>query len=444
MKYRLGHLLAATGLAAASVSVAGPPAAASFHLTNVTEVFAGAADEASAQFVELQLRSGGNNFVQGLSVTVFNSSGTQVGSFTFASSPPNGASQSSILVATSAAETYFGVDADLVMTPVIPAGGGKACFENVDCVSWGNYTGNSTSPSPSGTPLNAPDGIPADAAMVRDISGGSNPNGLDGGDDTNDSAADFALGSPTPRNNAGQIGSPQGPRIQFNSATYDVGEDAGSISITVIRTGDASGSASVDYATEGGSATVAEDYQSASGTLTFADAETSQSFSLQVVDDESAEDNETVGLSLSNATGAGLGLSSATLTIDDDDGVDATPPLSEIDRPDHRGSYKANKLTRLRGTAADDDSDVARVEVALRRKLAGGGCKWLDRDSFVRRACGSELWNQAAGTSAWTYDLESRLAKSEGYTLFARSEDSAGNVESSFETGRNKARFEIK
>jgi hypothetical protein len=443
VRHRLEYLLAATGLAAASASVSALPAAASFHLTNITEVFAGAADDPSAQFVEIQLRSSGNNFVQGLSVKVFNSSGTQIDSFTFASSPSNGAGQSSILVATSEAETYFGVDADLLMTPVIPPSGGKVCFENVDCVSWGNYAGNSTSPSPSGTPFNA-DGIPVDSAMVRDISGGSNPNGLDGGDDTDDSAADFALGSPAPRNNAGETGSPQGPRVQFDSAAYAVSEDSGSAAITVVRTGDTSSSASVDYATGGGSATTVDDYEQASGTLVFAESETSKTFPVQLVADSSPEADETVGLSLSNATGAGLGLAAATLTIVDDDGVDATPPVSEIDRPDHRDSYKASKLTALRGTATDDDSGVARVEVALRRKLAGGGCKWLDGDSFVRRKCGSELWNGAAGTSAWTYDLESRLPKSEGYTLFGRAEDSAGNVESSFETGRNKARFEIR
>lgn len=180
---------------------AAAPAGASFHLVSIREVFAGTD---GAQFVELQMYSGGQTQVQGASVRVFDAAGQEVGSFAFANNMPNGANQASMLVATTAAETRFNIQADLEMTAVIPAAGGKICFAGtIDCVAWGNYSGSA---SGVGTPFAPTTGLPADQSMERKISGGNDPALLDAGDDTNDSAADFQLAPPSPRNNAGATG----------------------------------------------------------------------------------------------------------------------------------------------------------------------------------------------------------------------------------------------
>ena len=177
------------------------PAGASFHEVRIREVFAGAD---GAQFIELQMYSAGQGQVQGASVRVFNATGQEVGSFVFANNMSIGANQASMLVATPAAETRFGVPADLEMTAVIPAAGGKICFAGtIDCVAWGNYSGPATG---SGTPFAATTGLPADQSMERKISGGTNPSALDHQDDTDNSAADFQLAPPSPRNNAGVTG----------------------------------------------------------------------------------------------------------------------------------------------------------------------------------------------------------------------------------------------
>jgi hypothetical protein len=178
------------------------PAAATFHLMSIREVYVGPADDASAQYVELQMYSSGQNFVQGHSLTFYGPTGTLLGTVTFAADVPNGANQDYILVATAEAEAKFGIDADLMMTALIDPAGGKVCFEDVDCFSWGNYSGGSTTPSPSGNPFNPAGGLTPDSAALRDISGGSNASQLDAADDTDDSAADFDFAAaPNPTNN---------------------------------------------------------------------------------------------------------------------------------------------------------------------------------------------------------------------------------------------------
>jgi cysteine-rich repeat protein len=171
-------------------------------------VFAGTPASPSSQYVVLQMASAGQNFVSGHSVIVYNAAGTEIARFTFPGNVANGANQAKILIATAQASAFFGVSANLTMTPVIPAAGGKICFDDIDCDARGNYSGSSVG---VGAPFNNPQpcdsaGIPPGRAMVRrlDVSGGATT--LETTDDTDNSANDFRLGTPAPRNNANQNG----------------------------------------------------------------------------------------------------------------------------------------------------------------------------------------------------------------------------------------------
>jgi Ca2+-binding RTX toxin-like protein len=185
---------------------AAAPASADHHRVKVREVFAGAPGQLSSQFVELQLHAGGHNFVGDKQIVVYDSSGAVINAFTFPADLPNGANQTSILGATAQAATFFGVTPDLTIMPAIPAAGGKVCYERpvpllvIDCVSWGSFSGSSVG---TGTPFNVAGGLVLGWSALRDISGGTSATLLEGGDDTGDSAADFDLADPTPRNNAG-------------------------------------------------------------------------------------------------------------------------------------------------------------------------------------------------------------------------------------------------
>ncbi len=171
------------------------PAHAAFHLIKVVEVYPGSAAAPTSQYVILQMYSAGQSFVSNHSVQVFNAAGTSVGTYTFPGNVGNGANQAKILIGTAAAAAEFGIAVDLAMpTATLIASGGKVCFDAIDCVTWGNYAGS----GPVGTPA-APAGIPTGRALVRKLGDGV----LQSADDTNDSASDFEVLRPAPRNNAG-------------------------------------------------------------------------------------------------------------------------------------------------------------------------------------------------------------------------------------------------
>jgi hypothetical protein len=180
-------------LLVALASILPVPALASFHLVKIVEVFPGTAAVPTAQYVMLQMYFPGQSFVLGHSVEVFDASGTSLGTFTFSHNLSNSANLATMLIATSDAETLFGVTADLTMNAVIDAGGGAVCWDVVDCVAWGSFSASSPLPVPPGTPFNAPDGLLFDMAMHRNLSSGG-------------TVTNFVFAAPAPKNNAGQVG----------------------------------------------------------------------------------------------------------------------------------------------------------------------------------------------------------------------------------------------
>ena len=109
--------------------------------------------------------------------------------------------------------------------------------------------------------------------------------------------------------------------IAFDAPSYTVSEDGTEATITLERTGGSDGEVSVDLGVSNGTATDIADYANVSQTVTFAPGEVLKTITIPVVDDTLVEGDETVNLSLSNATGgATLGVTSAaTLTITDND-----------------------------------------------------------------------------------------------------------------------------
>ena len=111
-----------------------------------------------------------------------------------------------------------------------------------------------------------------------------------------------------------------------------MGEAGQSATITVTRTGDTSGSASVEYLTLDGTASGRADYTSTAGTLRFAAGETSKTFDVLVTDDAFDEADETLGVTLLDPSGGfALGAPlSAAVTIDDNDtGAATSNPVDE-------------------------------------------------------------------------------------------------------------------
>jgi cysteine-rich repeat protein len=189
---------------AVGLLLASAPALSTFHLMKVVEVFPGTPASPNAQYVVIQMYASGQQLVGGHAITVFNAAGTQTGAFTFPGNLPNGANQAKILIATTQAEAFFGVTADLVMSAGVLSAGGKVCWAGtLDCVAWGSYHGSSAG---VGTPFNAGSGITTSRAAARRLNIVGSSTLLDAGDDTDNSANDFVFATPAPRNNAGALG----------------------------------------------------------------------------------------------------------------------------------------------------------------------------------------------------------------------------------------------
>jgi hypothetical protein len=198
---RAARVLFASAAATALLLVAWTgTASATFHLMQVREVYPGSAANPDAEYVELQMWASGQNLVAGHFVRSYGSAGNVIATSTFPTDVPNAANQSTLLLATPQAEAEFGVAADASLSPAgqLSPAGGAVCWEAIDCVAWGSFSGSL--PSPAGTPVAAA-GIPDGMAIRRSIDRGC-PTALDLEDDHDNSAADFAVVFPTPRPNS--------------------------------------------------------------------------------------------------------------------------------------------------------------------------------------------------------------------------------------------------
>jgi hypothetical protein len=152
---------------------------------------------------------------------------------------------------------------------------------------------------------------------------------------TNDLASEgnetFAVGIQNP--SAGTLGAPRtvlitildddtSSTLALSEATLTVSEDATTVNLTVQRSGNTSGAASVAYATSNGTAIAGSDYTATAGTVTFAPGQITQTLAIPILNDPTVESNETFSVTLSNPTGAVLGspeTSTSTITILDND-----------------------------------------------------------------------------------------------------------------------------
>jgi hypothetical protein len=222
--WRFGVVLAA---ACSMLLLMAGSASATFHLIKVKEVFPGTAAQPDSDYVELQAYAPFQNQIQFGQLRIFNANGTTAS--TFPSVVPTGdpvsnnANNATALIADSGFGAVFSgvtpdrTDSNLDLSPA----GGAVCWPvnstPIDCVSWGDFTGNSLLPSSAGSPFQGSGTLGAigdGKAIVRSIAPGC-PTLLEDSDDTNNSAGDFSEAATTPRPNSAPItevvcGSPAG------------------------------------------------------------------------------------------------------------------------------------------------------------------------------------------------------------------------------------------
>ena len=127
---------------------------------------------------------------------------------------------------------------------------------------------------------------------------------------------------------------------QLSVADATAGEEDDSTIDFVVTLNPASDeSVTVDYATANGSANSGSDYTATSGTLTFNASETSKTIQVSIIDDTVVDNNETLTITLSNASGAEISDGQATGAITDGDTESVPLTAAFQDLPDsHDGS----------------------------------------------------------------------------------------------------------
>ena len=110
----------------------------------------------------------------------------------------------------------------------------------------------------------------------------------------------------------------------MDSSVYSVGENGGTIAVTILREGGTDGAVSIEYDTINASAIAGQDYGAVSGVVSWADGEGgAKNVLISVFDDGAIEGNESFNFTIDNPVGnaALLAPRTATITIDDNDSV---------------------------------------------------------------------------------------------------------------------------
>lgn len=184
------------------------PALAASHCDRIYAVMRGTGGDDTIQYIEIRMEAAGQNAVSGTQLNFFDAAGNSLGSFTLTHDVTNGASGSSILIASIGFASVSNITPDFVLsTPVsIQGASGKIQFAGaansncagtgtiIDSVAFGAYTG----PVDCGTPAVPITGIPISGIQALTLN------------DTNqtctNNSTEYAMQAAAPRNNAGQVG----------------------------------------------------------------------------------------------------------------------------------------------------------------------------------------------------------------------------------------------
>jgi hypothetical protein len=112
--------------------------------------------------------------------------------------------------------------------------------------------------------------------------------------------------------------------VQFSTAVNTVAESAGTVALTITRTGGSGGALTVNYTTGNGTATAPSDYTTTTGSVTFLDGDAApKTINIPIVSDAIPEPPESFTVTLSMPTAGTIGAQGTTT-------VTITPPLEEI------------------------------------------------------------------------------------------------------------------
>jgi hypothetical protein len=305
---------------------------ANFHLMQIEQVIGGVNADATAQAIQLRMRSTGENFVSFGKLIAIDAAGLNpVTILDLTSNVANGALGSHVLIVSANFPSHTTPTAvpDFTMTNPIPASylaAGSLCWESDTGtiywrLSWGGaaYTGPN-----DGNTINDVDGnfgpafgsaLPSSGATALQFQGAANAK-------STNNAADYLVttGAAVFMNNAGASFTVNGVSLPVVSMTVTDGSasevpssDTGKIRIN--RTGATTADLTVLYAVSG-TATNGIDYQRLRGRAVIRAGSASANIQIRAIDDTTAEPDETATLTLSPNAAYTIGSpNSGTVTI---------------------------------------------------------------------------------------------------------------------------------
>jgi hypothetical protein len=143
--------------------------------------------------------------------------------------------------------------------------------------------------------------------------------------------------------------------VQFSLDNFSAYEAAPTVMVAVTRSGDVSGSTSVNYATSDGTAVAGSDYTATNGTVTFNPGETTKNITIAMLDDSVYEGPpETFNVTLSSPTGGAILGTPATarVTINDSEGAPSVGVFNVSVLEGNSGTTNANFAVNLSNPSA--------------------------------------------------------------------------------------------
>ncbi len=182
-------------------------ASADYSQVRISEVHAGAGGV--GDYVELQIPAGvtGGNLLSAHYIYTYSSGNPPYSETMIPANVTNGNEERTILISDGMGTLPGGVVPDMTAATLnVATTGGEVCLMDtptvgIDCVAYGTIAKPTPEPSPSGNILGFGGSVlnPGET-LVRNISSGC-ATLFELSDDTDDSASDFAIGTPSPRNN---------------------------------------------------------------------------------------------------------------------------------------------------------------------------------------------------------------------------------------------------
>lgn len=252
-------------------------------------------------------------------------------------------------------------------------------------------------------------------------------------------------------------------RVAFMFPAYSVYSNLDSVKLVVVRLGAKTLPETVTYETVDGTAKAGEHYGAKSGKVEIPagkrDATTSISIPILRNFDEKDNVEFTVRLGDGSPEPA-AGPQEVTVEIRNLQTGDFAKPFTDFHIPKDGGTYGRNSFKAKEAHVFSDDgsgSGVKVVELALRKKIDGGGCRWWNGSRWRVSSCRQHradnkmnLWGMSkkARSSSFSIFKYPKLKPTQGtkvrnYRVISRATDFSANVESKFTKGFNIRTFKI-